>query len=282
MPASRTALARVPNISFSRSSDPNSLTSEAPATLKRSVICVFIAALCCICSREMSCSLRPTRRAGMMNSGSTISASNVSRHSSHSIVISVVTSTTTLLTTLPSVLVTVVWAPTTSPFRRLVIAPVGVRVKNASGSRCTLANSARRRSAISPSPTRALHHRCPTCRKASPSAATTAEPGQPPDLGAIAGRDRVVEDLAHDQRRHERQQRSDQDQREEQPDRAPVRAGEPPHAAACLARELGALHRVDVTRHHRVGTHPHYPQATAGTAECHRVARVWPLASCRC
>ena len=37
------------------------------------------------------------------------------------------------------------------------------------------------------------------------------EAGQPPDLGAVALRDRVVEDLAHDQRRHQRQQRGDQD-----------------------------------------------------------------------
>ena len=51
-----------------------------------------------------------------------------------------------LLTTLPSVLVTAVWAPTTSLSRRDVMAPVGVRVKNATGIRCTLANSARRRS----------------------------------------------------------------------------------------------------------------------------------------
>ncbi len=159
MPASRTALARRPKLSFSRSSEPNSLTSEAPATLKRSVIWVFIAALYCICSREMSCSRRPMRRAGMMKIGSTIRASRVSCHWSRSIVISVVTSTITLLTTLPSVLVTAVCAPTTSLLSRLVIAPVGVRVKNASGSRWTLANSERRRSAISPSPTRALHQR---------------------------------------------------------------------------------------------------------------------------
>ncbi len=61
------------------------------------------------------------------------------RHSSASIAASVVASTMTLLTTLPRVLVTAVWAPTTSLFNRLVIAPVGVRVKNAIGSRCTLA-----------------------------------------------------------------------------------------------------------------------------------------------
>ena len=81
-----------------------------------------------------------------------------------------------MLTTLPSVLVTAVWAPTTSLLSRLVMAPVGVRVKNATGSRCTLANSARRRSAIRPSPTRALHQRCPICRPASAIAAATAMP----------------------------------------------------------------------------------------------------------
>ncbi len=56
----------------------------------------------------------------MTNSGSTTSASSVSRHSRASIAISVVTSTTTLLTTLPSVLVTAFWAPTTSLLSRLV------------------------------------------------------------------------------------------------------------------------------------------------------------------
>ena len=134
------------NVASSRSRSPNSLTSIAPETLKRSVICVFIAALCSICSREMSCRRRPTRRAGMMNSGSTTSASSVSRHSRASIAMSVVISTMTLLTTLPSVLVTAVWAPITSLLSRLMIAPVCVRVKNAIGMRCTLANSARRRS----------------------------------------------------------------------------------------------------------------------------------------
>ena len=141
------AAARWPaNTSISSSARPNSLTSCAPATLNRSVICVFISALVLICSREIACSRRPTRLAGMMNSGSTTSASSVSRHSSASIATSVVTSTTTLLTTLPSVLVTAVCAPTTSLFSRLVSAPVCVRVKKAIGIRWTLANRATRRS----------------------------------------------------------------------------------------------------------------------------------------
>ena len=95
----------------------------------------------------------------MMKIGSTINASRVNRHSSNSIVASVVTRTMTLLTTLPSVLVTADWAPTTSLLSRLVMVPVGVRVKNAIGRRCTLAYSDRRKSAMRPSPTRALHQR---------------------------------------------------------------------------------------------------------------------------
>ena len=68
------------------------------------------------------------------------------RHSRAIIAASVVTSTTTLLTTLPSVLVTAFWAPITSLLRREIRAPLGVRVKKATGIRWTLANRARRRS----------------------------------------------------------------------------------------------------------------------------------------
>ena len=140
MPVSRTPAACCSKPACSRPPEPNSLTSVAPDTLKRSVICVFIAALCAICSREMPCSRRPTRRAGMMKIGSTTSVSSVSRHSNASIAPSVVNSTITLLTTLPSVLVTAVCAPITSLLSRDVIEPVGVRVKKAIGIRCTLAN----------------------------------------------------------------------------------------------------------------------------------------------
>ena len=82
----------------------------------------------------------------MTNSGSTDSASSVSRQSRTSIAASVVTRPMTLLTTLPSVLVTAVWAPTTSLLSRDVIAPVGVRVKKAIGMRMTLPNNVERRS----------------------------------------------------------------------------------------------------------------------------------------
>ncbi len=81
-----------------------------------------------------------------MNSGNTTKASRVRRHSRKNIAARVVTNTTTLLTTLPRVLVTAFWAPTTSLLSRLLSAPVCVRVKKATGMRCTLANRATRRS----------------------------------------------------------------------------------------------------------------------------------------
>ncbi len=52
----------------------------------------------------------------------------------------------TLETTEDSVEVNACWAPTTSVFSRLTRAPVWVRVKNATGIRCTCANTRVRRS----------------------------------------------------------------------------------------------------------------------------------------
>ncbi len=146
MPVSRTRAARPANVSISSWARPNSLTSCAPATLNRSVICAFISAFVDMFSRLIACSRRPTRLAGTTNSGSTIRAINVSCHCRANIASSVVINTMMLLTTLPSVLVTAVCAPTTSLFSRLVSAPVCVRVKKAIGIRCTLANRATRRS----------------------------------------------------------------------------------------------------------------------------------------
>ena len=52
----------------------------APATLNRSVIVEPSAALSCIDSLVSRCSLRPTRRAGMMNIGISASATTVTSH----------------------------------------------------------------------------------------------------------------------------------------------------------------------------------------------------------
>ena len=143
---SRTPRARDENTSVSEARRPKSFTRIAPATLKRSLICAFIAALCSICSCAMAPSRRPTRFAGAMKRGSTTSESRVRRHSSANIAVRVKASTTTFDTTEPSVDVTAVWAPTTSLLRREMSAPVWVRVKKATGMRCTLSKRATRRS----------------------------------------------------------------------------------------------------------------------------------------
>ena len=146
IPATRTPSARAAKLRSSSLPRPKSFTSRAPATLKRSVIVVFIEALRSICWRVTACRRRPTRLAGRMNSGSTTSDSSVSRHSRRAMATSVVTNVMMLETTDPIVPVRARWAPMTSVFRRLVRAPVWVRVKNATGMRWTWANSATRRS----------------------------------------------------------------------------------------------------------------------------------------
>ena len=146
MPVRRTPSARSANDRSSSSVRPNSLTSRAPDTLKRSVIVVFIDALRSICVRVTAWRRRPTRRAGTMNSGSTTSDSSVSCHSRKAMAMSVVTSVMTFDATPPIVVVSARWAPMTSLLSRLVSAPVWVRVKNEIGMRCTWPNTATRRS----------------------------------------------------------------------------------------------------------------------------------------
>ena len=70
----------------------------------------------------------------------------------------------------PSVPVSARWAPITSLSIRLISAPVWVRVKNASGIRCTWSNTRVRRSRMSPSPMRAEYHRWAREKPASKTA----------------------------------------------------------------------------------------------------------------
>ncbi len=76
-PISLTLAARPANTRASSAGWPNSLTSIAPATLKRSVMVEPISASSCIDSRVSRCSLRPTRRAGMMKNGIITSVTTV-------------------------------------------------------------------------------------------------------------------------------------------------------------------------------------------------------------
>ena len=76
-PISLTLAARPANTRASSAGWPNSLTSIAPATLKRSVMVEPISASSCIDSRVSRCSLRPTRRAGMTKNGIITSVTTV-------------------------------------------------------------------------------------------------------------------------------------------------------------------------------------------------------------
>ena len=133
IPMSRTSAARSENSLVSRLRLPNSFTSNAPETLKRSIIWVFIAALRSKPRRVIAERRRPTRLAGMMKMGNTSTPISVSRHSRKNIAVSVVMSTMTFETTEPSVVVTARCAPMTSLLSRLINAPVCVRVKNPIG-----------------------------------------------------------------------------------------------------------------------------------------------------
>ena len=134
---SRTRPARSRNSADSRSGLPNSFTSRAPDTLKRSVMLLFMAASSWNDSRVSFCIPRPTRLAGMMKVGTTTRAIRVSRHSRLIITARVTTTSNTFCTTVPRVPVNACWAPMTSLFIRLMRAPVWVRVKKARGMRWT-------------------------------------------------------------------------------------------------------------------------------------------------
>ena len=175
-PMSRTRPARPEKSAASSSWRPNSLTSSAPATLNRSVMVLFIEALRFMPSRVMAWRPRPTRRAGSTNSGRIATASRVSRHSSTNMAISVPVRVMMLDTTVPSVPVKARWAPITSLLSRLTRVPVWVRVKKASGMRCTWSNSLSRRSKIRPSPMPELSRRASSDSSASPAAAAISTP----------------------------------------------------------------------------------------------------------
>nr|BFE80218.1 hypothetical protein GCM10020093_028190 [Planobispora longispora] len=144
-PTSRTRPARPPKTAASSSGRPYSLVTMAPATLKRSVIIELISASSSICSRVSPDIFRPTHLAGKMKIGSSTRATAVICQDSAIIAPSTSTSMTTLETTEDSVLVKARWAPITSVFSRETRAPVWVRMKNATGMRCTWSKTSVRR-----------------------------------------------------------------------------------------------------------------------------------------
>ncbi|GAB3873752.1 hypothetical protein GCM10027610_141410 [Dactylosporangium cerinum] len=170
MPMSRTRPARSAKRAASVSGRPNSLTSSAPATPKRSVIVAFMVASSWYASRVIAARRLPTRRAGKMKTGSMTSDSRVTCQERVSITTAVRTSWMTLLTTPDRVEVNARWAPCTSLLSRLTRAPVWVRVKNCSGMSCTWPYTWVRSDRMMPSPMRAEYHRWTSDSSASTTA----------------------------------------------------------------------------------------------------------------
>ena len=145
-PADRTRSARTANSRDSRCGSPKSLTRVAPGAENRSVIWSPMAALWLARVRVSSARRRPSSRAGIRNTGSSTSEIRVTCQEVETITARVSTRETTFITTPDSVREIALWAPITSLFNRETRAPVRVRMKNATGIRCTWSNTAVRRS----------------------------------------------------------------------------------------------------------------------------------------
>ncbi len=194
-PICATRWARAANSADSWSGRPNSLTRVAPGAEKRSVIWLPIAALWSAASRWMPARRRPIRRAGTTNTGSSTRASRVTCQEIPSITTRVSTSVTRLPTTPDRVVLNARWAPITSLLSRLTSAPVRVRLKKATGIRCTWSKTEVRRSRISPSPIRAESQRASrpkaasaTARPAIASARPVTTPSSSPETIAFTTR----------------------------------------------------------------------------------------------
>ena len=112
----------------------------------------------CICCRVSPANRLPIHLAGRMNSGTRTSEAKVICQERANIVTRTITRLMRFPSTPDSVDVNACCAPMTSLFSRDTSAPVCVRVKNATGWRCTCANTSVRRSKIRPSPMRADCH----------------------------------------------------------------------------------------------------------------------------
>ena len=227
---SRTRPARSWKSADSRSGLPNSFTSRAPETLKRSVMLLFIEASSWNDSRVSFCIPRPTRLAGMMNVGTMTRAMSVSRHSRPIITARVTTTSKTFCTTVPRVPVNACWAPSTSLFMRLMRAPVCVRVKKARGMRWTWSYNDERRSKMRPF---ADPGRQPPLDDPHPGVGHGQHQGQerqPVDAPEVAPGDGVVvDDPPEDEGGQDLDERRHQDGAQQPGQEQAVGLGEPPH-----------------------------------------------------
>ena len=191
---------------------------------------MFIVALWIAASRDSRAMVRPIQRAGSRNSGISSSDSSVTCQEILSMTTSVSVRVTMLVMTPENVSEKARCAPVTSLPSLLTSAPVRVRVKNATGIRCTWSNTAVRRSRMRPSPMVDDSHRVTSDMPASATAtaaitaasATTTPQRAPADL---------VDDLAGQQRGGEPEQRTDHADRDEPAQPAVMPSGEAPDPA---------------------------------------------------
>ncbi len=123
-PISLTRPVRARKASDSYCGRPKILTKRAPATLKRSLIMVFISALRLYASRVILASRLPTQRAGKMNTGNMRRAKTVICQLSINIATNVTPTVMALPITELKVSVNACCAPRTSLLRRDIKAPV--------------------------------------------------------------------------------------------------------------------------------------------------------------
>ena len=165
-----------------------------------------------------------------------------------------------MLTTPDSVQVKARWAPMTSLFSRLTSAPVRVRVKKATGMRCTWPNTARRRSRMRPSPILDDCQRSATPTTASTRATRAISTASPITRLSLLPSMIASTTCAGQHRGGDRQDGGDDAEQEEGPEGAPVGPGELADAAQGGATEgssrLVALHGA-LQRHPMTETHLH-------------------------
>ena len=205
----------------------------------------------------MTDSRRPTRLAGMTNTGRMIRLIRVICQDRKNITIRTSVTLIRLETTDDRVSVNACWAPMTSLLSRLISAPVWVRVKKAMGILWMCSNTLDRMSKISPSPTLADTHRMPMVSPVSTMATTAATRASPMISGLLCSGMPVVDDGAEQQRVDDPDDRVDDHQHQKPGQDLPVGPGELDHPPG------GALGHV-LLGHRVVAAHrPHHPAELA-------------------
>ena len=173
--------------------------------------------------RATSRSRPPTWRAISTNNGRITRLISVSRHSRLNITARMAMVWITLVMMLVMVLLMAFCAPTTSLLSRLISSPTLVLVKKRSDMRCRRQNRADRRSKITPSPMVALSLRWITVSTLLSMGMSTRTIDRITSRWMSFDGQHLVDERPKDQRRGEREARSDQDRKQHPAQVSPVR-----------------------------------------------------------